>query len=148
MNKAMLSVGIIILSITALALINLIVNASTSSELDYYLVKETVEAAMIDAIDSPATGENVSVVRMDKEEFVESFVKRFAMNVDPTREYTIGFYDLNETPPKASVKVGSSTLITFENTSADIVTQVDSIIETNNEVDEFSEFNIEQNNIR
>ena len=51
MNKAMLTVGIIILSLATLLMINIISNYSSGSELDYYLVKETSEAAMIDAID-------------------------------------------------------------------------------------------------
>ena len=42
MNKVMLTVGIIVLALMGLLLINLISNYSTGSELDYYLVKETV----------------------------------------------------------------------------------------------------------
>ena len=46
MNKGMLTVGIILLSLIALLLINVLTNFSTGSELDYYLVKETADAAM------------------------------------------------------------------------------------------------------
>ena len=41
MNKAMLTIGIIILSILALGAINLVQNYTTGNELDYYLLKET-----------------------------------------------------------------------------------------------------------
>ena len=41
MNKGMLSVGIILLSVIALLLLNVLSNYSTGGELDYYLVKET-----------------------------------------------------------------------------------------------------------
>ena len=51
MNKGMLTVGIILLSVIALLLINVLTNYSTGSELDYYLVKETTNAAMTDAQD-------------------------------------------------------------------------------------------------
>ena len=51
MNKGMLTVGVIMLAIMALLLINVITNYSTGGELDYYLVKETVEAAMEDSVD-------------------------------------------------------------------------------------------------
>ena len=51
MNKAMLTVGIIILSILALGAINLVQNYTTGNELDYYLLKETTEASMTDAVD-------------------------------------------------------------------------------------------------
>ena len=46
MNKGILTVGIILLSIIALILINVLTNYSTGSELDYYLVKETTDAAI------------------------------------------------------------------------------------------------------
>ena len=38
MNKGMLSVGIILLSVVALLLLNVLSNYSTGGELDYYLV--------------------------------------------------------------------------------------------------------------
>ncbi|MBR6949912.1 MAG: hypothetical protein IKH54_07005, partial [Bacilli bacterium] len=50
MNKAMLTVGIILLAVMSLLLINVLNNYETGGELDYYLVKETTEAAMQDAI--------------------------------------------------------------------------------------------------
>ena len=95
MNKAMLTVGIIILSLATLLMINIISNYSSGSELDYYLVKETSEAAMVDAIDVKYYREN-GLLRIDKEKFVESFVRRFADSVDTTRNYQLSFYDLNE----------------------------------------------------
>ena len=94
MNKGMLTVGIIILALMGLLLINVISNYSTGNELDYYLVKETTEAAIEDAIDIKYYRDN-GAIRMDKDKFVESFLRRFADSVDNTRNYKIGFYDLN-----------------------------------------------------
>ena len=91
MNKAMLSVGIVFLAVLALLLINVLNNYATGGELDYYLVKETAEAAMTDALDTNFQSMN-GVVRMDKEKFVESFIRRFANNINDTREYKISFY--------------------------------------------------------
>ena len=51
MNKGMLTVGIIFLGLIALLLLQILNNYSTGSELDYYLLKETTDAAMEDAID-------------------------------------------------------------------------------------------------
>ena len=65
MNKAMLTVGIILLSIIALGVINLIQNYTTGQELDYYLLKETTEAAIEDAIDTNYYRE-AGTIRMDK----------------------------------------------------------------------------------
>lgn len=128
MNKAMLTVGIIILSLTTLLMINIISNYSSGSELDYYLVKETSEAAMIDAIDVKYYREN-GLLRIDKEKFVESFVRRFADAVDNTRNYQVSFYDLNEVPPKVSVKVDSSTVLSFKGSNLEMSTQLDAILE-------------------
>ncbi|MBP5678215.1 MAG: hypothetical protein J6X28_00105, partial [Bacilli bacterium] len=51
MNKGMLTIGIILLALLDLNLLNVLNNYSTGSELDYYLLKETTDAAMVDALD-------------------------------------------------------------------------------------------------
>ncbi len=135
MNKGMLTVGIILLSIIALLMINVLTNFSTGSELDYYLVKETTDAAMEDAIDNTYL-RTCGLYRIDKEKFVESFLYRFANSVDSTRDYHIRFYDINEVPPKVSVKVDSLTVLgvkpngTGSAEAADITTSYDAILET------------------
>ena len=112
MNKGMLAIGIIILSLIALLLINVLTNFSTGSELDYYLVRETADAAMNDTIDK-TFAYDCGVPRLDREKFVENFLYRFISNVDHSREYDVYFYDINEVPPKVSVKVDSSTVLAF-----------------------------------
>ena len=134
MNKGMLTVGIILLSIIALLLINVLTNFSTGSEVDYYLVKETADAAMTDALDKTYL-RNCGLYRIDKEKFVESFIYRFANNVDNTRKYDLKFYDINEVPPKVSVKVDSLTVLGFKANqmdaqSATVSTTYDAILET------------------
>lgn len=129
MNKGMLTVGIIILAISALLLINVISNYGTGGELDYYLVKETSEQAMQDAMDNTFFARH-GLLRMDKELFVESFVRRFANNVDNTRDYTIGFYGMNEVPPKVSIKVDSLTTLSFKGEAAQISTSINQLAET------------------
>ena len=134
MNKGVLTVGIISLSVIALLLINVLTNFSTGSELDYYLVKETADAAMEDAIDMTYL-RTCGLYRIDKEKFVENFIYRFANNVDATRDYDIKFYDINEVPPKVSVKVDSLTVLSVKGKddskeAADITTSYDAILET------------------
>lgn len=140
MNKGMLTVGIIFLSAIALLLINVLSNYSTGGELDYYLVKETTDAAMVDAIDQTFL-RTCGMYRIDKEKFVESFLYRFADAVDVTRGYKIGFYDINEVPPKVSVKVDSTTVLRFKTKEADgsenytdgnITTNYDAVLESKN----------------
>ena len=131
MNKAMLTVGIIFLSVIALLMINIISNYSTGSELDYYLLKETTEASLSDAVDV-AYYRNHCILRIDREKFVESFLCRFADTVDNTREYDVSFYDISEIPPKASVKVDSSTVFHMAGEqAAPIHTSIDAVLEEN-----------------
>ena len=138
MNKGMLTVGIILLSLMSLLLINVISNYSTGGELDYYLVKETTEAAMEDAVDLEYYRLN-SLIRIDKEKFIESFLRRFADSVDSTRSYTVSFYDINEVPPKVSVKVDSHTVLSFSGEAANISTSLDAILEADYTEDPFTE---------
>ena len=130
MNKGMLGVGIIVMGLIALLLVNIISNYSTGGELDYYLLKETASAALEDSIDQEFQT-NYGLPRMDKEKFVESFLRRFAENVDGTRTYNIKFLDLNEVPPKVSVKIDSDTVLSYkENGGGTISTSIDQIVET------------------
>ena len=135
MNKGMLAIGIIILSLIALLLINVLTNFSTGSELDYYLVRETADASMVKAIDKGFLSD-CGVPRLDREKFVEAFLVNFMKNVDHSREYDVYFYDINEVPPKVSVKVDSSTVLAFNvkekgGQKADISTSYDAIGVTN-----------------
>ncbi len=136
MNKAFLTVGIILMAILGFYSIATINNQQTGSELDYYLLKETTEASMNDAVDTAYFRAN-GILRMDKEKFMESFVKRFATNVEGTRDYHIKVYDINETPPKVSIKISSEKetqvvkALGNKNT-VDITTSADMILETKN----------------
>ena len=139
MNKSILTVGIIFLGLVALLLLQVLNSYSTGSELDYYLVKETTDAAMEDALD-PIYYSTCGIYRIDKEKFVENFLYRFAHSVDSTRSYKVGFYDINEAPPKVSVKIDSLTTFSFKSTdkdgkekneAANITTSYDVITEMN-----------------
>lgn len=136
MNKAFLTIGIILMAILGFYSINYINSQQTGAELDYYLLKETTEASMNDAIDKTYY-RTFGALRMDKEKFMESFVKRFAVGVDQNRKYDIKVYDINETPPKVSIKVTSpknTELINAlgGNNEVAITTNADMILETKN----------------
>ena len=89
---------------------------------------------MVDAIDVKYYREN-GLLRIDKEKFVESFVRRFADSVDTTRNYQLSFYGLNEVPPKVSVKVDSSTVLSFKGSDLEMSTQLDAILENTYKTD-------------
>ncbi len=136
MNKAFLTIGIILMALLGFYTISLVSSQQSGAELDYYLLKETTEASMNDAVDM-AYYRRFGSLRMDKEKFMESFVKRFAVSVDGTRAYRIKVYDINETPPKVSIRIDSpkeTKLINAlgGNTAVDITTSADMILETKN----------------
>ncbi len=130
MSKGMLIVGIIILAIITFGVVNIVQNYQTGNELDYYLLRETTEAAMTDAVDVGYYRLS-GLLRVDKEKFVESFIRRFSQNVSNSRTYDIRFYDINETPPKVSVLVQSETAASVNGESLSLSNKVDVILESN-----------------
>ena len=137
MNKGMLTVGIIILALASLLLFNVISNYTTGGELDYHLVKSVTEASMEDALDMSFYS-MTRVYRIDKDKFVESFLRRFANSVDGTRDYDISFYDIHEIPPKVTIKVDSLTVLKFSQEQQEIHTDISSIVEANNHEDKWT----------
>jgi len=129
MNRATLLIGIIVLSLFTFGVVNIVQNYQTGNELDYYLLKETAEASMTDAVDVGYYRLS-GLLRIDKEKFAESFIRRFAQNVSNDRNYRIRFYDINETPPKVSVKVDSTTAATFNSETLGISNKIDAILES------------------
>ena len=125
MSKAMLVVGIILLAIITFGVVNIVQNYQTGNELDYYLLRETAEAAMTDAVDVGYYRLS-GLLRIDKEKFVESFIRRFAQNVSNNRTY-----DIDETPPKVSVLVKSETAASVNGEGLDLTNKVDVILESN-----------------
>ena len=109
----------------------------TNNEQELYsILKDTTEAAMLDALDydsySTDTHGGNRIIRINREAFVESFVRRFSQNASLTNTYVIEFYDINEYPPKVSIKVKSKTggvvmnqEFNFSNSS-----QIDAILES------------------
>jgi len=130
MNKGVLAAGALILAIMALAIVNIVNNYSTGNELTESLLRETVESSMLDAVDISYYRVSGGVIRMDKEKFVETFVRRFAENVSSNKNYDIRVYDVKEIPPKVSVQVGSKTTATFQGEDFDIVNRISGILET------------------
>lgn len=80
---------------------------TTTTEENFYLGREILESSMIDAVDYGtyrATGKIV----MSEQKFVEVFLRRFAESVTNNKTYQISFYDIYEDPPKATVRIRTS----------------------------------------
>ena len=128
---------IILLGIFVIVIMMLVSNVTTTNTQDYYLVKEVTEASMVDAVDYAyyrTTGE----LKINSEKFVESFLRRFADNVE-LNTYQIDFYGIYEAPPKVSVKVTTKSAtytVAGDATTFDITNKVDDILELNGTVKE------------
>ena len=116
---------LILLGVFVIVIMMLISNVTTQNTEDYYLIKEVSEASMVDAINYGYYREH-GELKIDREKFIESFLRRFAENV------SFNTYDIYEAPPKVSVKVTSKTrsfIIAGDSTSFDIVNRVDAVLE-------------------
>ena len=128
---------ILILGIICIAFINFFQTYTNTDEQNYMLLKEVTEAAMYDAVDMDAY-KLYGTVRINREKFVENFVRRFSESVTLGNTYVIEIYDVNETPPKVSLKVSTKlrsnvTAVSFSKSEAidfDIENRLDAILET------------------
>lgn len=119
------------LGVVSIAFIYFFQTYTNTDEQNYILLKEITEAAMYDAVDLSAYRSS-GVVQIDREKFVENFLRRFAESVTLGNTYVIEIYDVNETPPKVSLKVSTKlqTNVTSEIMEFDIVNRLDAILET------------------
>lgn len=123
----------IVLGLFVIVIMMLIQDVTTTDEEDFYLTKEVMEAAMVDSIDYGVymdTGD----IRIIESKFIENFTRRFADSVKDSKNYTLEFYDIYEDPPKATVKVSTSTkdysVTTDSTVNFDILTVMSGILET------------------
>lgn len=119
---------IIMFGIIAIVFVFFIQRTTNTDQHNYTILRETSEAAMYDAIDV-ATYNTSGKVRIDQEKFVENFLRRFAENASLARSYQIDIYDINEDPPKVSIKVSSKESST-KTVEFNLVNKVDAILET------------------
>ena len=122
---------VIVLGVLAIGIIWFIANSTRTDQHNFYLFRETVEAAMIDSVDLAAyreTGE----IQIDEATFVENFLRRFANNADLSNTYVVEIYDISTKPPKVSMKISSTsdTSATGDIVSFNMVNNIDAILET------------------
>lgn len=131
MKESIWGVFIIILGIISIMVIFFVQEVANTDEQNYNLLRETTEAAMYDAVDLSAYRIS-GVVKINREKFVENFVRRFAESASLQNTYKIEIFDVNEAPPKVSLRVSTklSTTATNEIVEFDLVNKLDAILET------------------
>lgn len=125
---------LVILGVFVVIIMLLIQNITSNSTEDYYSVKEITEASLVDAVDL-GYYRDFGELKINKEKFMESFMRRFAEIAGSTSNYKITFTGIYETPPKASVEITSSTasyVVAADSAEFDITNRVDGILEMEN----------------
>ena len=124
---------LIVLGIFVVVILLLIRNVTSNNTEDYYSLNQISEAAMIDAVDY-AYYREYGELKINKEKFMENFIKRLADTASPSSNYEVLFTAIYEAPPKVSVQIKSKTEsynIGTSSESFDMTNRVDAILELN-----------------
>lgn len=132
MKESFWGVFVVMLGVAGIIFIFLFQNLTNTDEHNSQLLKEVTEAAMWDSFDY-ASYRSTGEIRINREKFVENFIRRYAESASMSREYNIKFYDINEKPPKVSIRVSSGVLgsngMSGETMSFDLSDRIDAILE-------------------
>ena len=119
------------LVVSGVAIIGLMIavqGITTTTTQDYYSLKEITEASMLDAVNF-AYYREYNEVKIDKEKFMEVFIRRLAETMGGTDTYEVNFYGLYEAPPKVSVEIKSNSGSNMTSSTFDVVNRVDAILQ-------------------
>jgi hypothetical protein len=133
MKHAYWGYWLIVLGIFVVVVMLLVQSVTATNTQDYYMIKEVTQSAMVDSVDY-AYYRDYGEIKINKEKFMECFVRRMAEETNVSQTYKIEFYQIYEAPPKVSVKVSSrsnSFNIAGTATDFDVVNKVDAILEGN-----------------
>ena len=133
MKNALWGYWLVLLGVFIVIIMLLVQNLTTTNTQDHYLVKEITEAAMVDAVDY-SYYRTYGEIKINKEKFIESFLRRFSENASTSTVYTVSFYGVYEAPPKASVEVKSKSNtfnVMGDSDTFDMVERIDAIVEGN-----------------
>lgn len=123
---------ILVLGVAIIAIMLLVQNLTTTSEENFYLTREVLEASMYDAVDYGTYARSGKLV-MSEQKFVEVFLRRFAESVTNNKTYNINFYDIHEYPPKATVLITTDTgetTVSSDTVNININTYLSAVLET------------------
>ena len=109
--------GLIMFGLFGLVFIVMFESITINNESEYYVLKEAMEAAMLESvdlacyrIDAEDGGCGDHDLKIIEQKFVENFTRRFAASISgDVTEYEIEFYDIIESPPKATVVIKAKT---------------------------------------
>ncbi len=125
---------LVLLGVFVVVILLLIQNLTTNNTESSYSIRQISEAAMIDAVDY-AYYREYGELKINREKFIESFMRRFAETASLSNKYTLTFAGIYEAPPKVGVQITSKTNTYFIANSAeefDMENRVEAILEQSN----------------
>ena len=138
MKESFWGVLIVMLGLFGVMLINVFQKITIGNDEVYYLLKETNEAAMYDSLDFSyyrLTGD----IKIVEDKFAENFARRFGQNIMMRGNYKITIQDVNEVPPRSSVKVVSR-VSSLAGDEFGIENRIDGILEAKYKLEEITDF--------
>ncbi|HBA37634.1 MAG TPA: hypothetical protein DCY94_02830 [Firmicutes bacterium] len=127
----------LVLGLLMIAVIIVITDITTTSDQNYYMLKEISEASMMESVDY-AYYRKYGDLRINSEKFMENFIRRYSEIVTINKTSKLSFYDIYESPPKVTVEISTRSTQILINTSSetfDITNRLDAILEMYEEVD-------------
>ena len=123
---------LIILGVFVVIIMLLVKNITSNTTEDQYTIKQISEAAMVASVDY-AYYREFKELKINKEKFVEVFIRMLANQAEGSDDYTLLFTGMYEAPPKVSVEITSKTakynVTTADSTDFDLTSRVDAILE-------------------
>ncbi len=129
MKYGYMGLAMIFFGLFGVVIILLFESITLDNDSEYYVLKEAMEASMLESVDlacyrSDACNKDAFVqdnngnyfysgkngrLKISEQKFVENFTRRFSQTVSGNvNSYNINFYDIIESPPKASVVITSN----------------------------------------
>lgn len=117
MKYAYYGFGMLLFGAIGLVIIVMMQSVTINNDSEYYNLKEAMKASMIESIDTTCYRSAIDVrlnngscgstkLKISEQKFVENFTRRFVATVGGDADkYTLKFYDIIESPPKASVVI-------------------------------------------
>ena len=137
MRYSFSSFGMILVGLIAFVIVITFQRVTINNEGDYYSLKEAMEASLFESIDIPyyRDAETGGTIKIVEEKFIENFTRRFVKNtVGNSNGYVLEFYDIMESPPKASVIIKNKTeSMTFSDEDFDVVNKLTGILVSKDE---------------
>lgn len=120
---------LIVLGVAIVGLITTVNGITVNETQDSYAIREIVDASMMESVDW-AYYRDYNEIKIDKEKFMEVFIRRLPTALGVNGTYEVNFYAIYEAPPKVSVEIRSNSGTDFINVGDyDTTTRISSIIQ-------------------